>query len=115
LLHPEYSFAGSDGQVQKGPEASLALGQMFASAFPDGQVDVQRIHLVGDNVAIAEFVARGTHKGDLMGIAHTGRQVTIPVCNVIEVRDGRICAEREYMDMLHMMQQLGVTPAPTTL
>ena len=48
------------------------------------------------------------------GIAPTGRQITIPVCNVMEVRDGKLYAEREYMDMLHMMQQLGVVPAPAT-
>ncbi len=114
LLHPEYSYTGGDGQPQKGPAAGHAIGQMFASAFSDGKIEVQRMHSAGDNVAIVEFVARGTHQGDLMGIAPTGRQITLPVCNVIEVRDGKIYAEREYMDMLHMMQQLGVAPAPAT-
>ncbi len=113
LLHPQYTYTGGDGQLQKGPEAALAVGQMFANAFPDGRLDVQRIHTVGD-VAVSEFVARGTHQGDLMGIAPTGRSMTMPVCNVIEVRDGKIYAEREYMDMLHMMQQLGVAPVPAT-
>jgi len=113
LLHPQYTYTGGDGQLQKGPEAALAIGQMFANAFPEGKLEIQRIHTVGD-VAITEFVARGTHRGDLMGIAPTGRQITMPVCNVIEVRDGKIYAEREYMDMLHMMQQLGVAPAPAT-
>jgi len=36
------------------------------------------------------------------------------VCDVIEVRDGKIYAERGYMDMMHMMQQLGVAPVPAT-
>jgi len=112
LFHPQYTYNGGDGQVQKGPEFGLALGQMFATAFPDGKLEIQRIHTVGD-VAITEFIARGTHRGDLMGIAPTGRPMTLPVCNVIEVRDGKIYAEREYMDMLHMMQQLGVAPGPT--
>ncbi len=112
LLHPQYTYTGGDGQVQKGPQAGMDLGQMYANAFPDGKIDIQRIHVVGENVAIAEFVARGTHKGNLMGIAPTGRPMTIPVCTVIEVRDGKVYAEREYMDMLHMMQQLGVAPVP---
>ena len=114
LFHPQYTYTGGDGQVQKGPEAGLAIGQMFATAYPDGRIDIQRIHTAGDNVAIAEFIGRGTHQGDLMGIAPTGRQITIPVCNVIEVRDGKVYAEREYFDMLHMMQQLGVAPVPAT-
>jgi steroid delta-isomerase-like uncharacterized protein len=113
LLHPEYSYTGGDGQAQKGQEVGLAVGQMFANAFPDGKIDVQAIHGAG-NVAIVEFIGRGTHKGDLMGIAPTGRQISIPVCNVVEVRDGKVYAEREYMDMMHLMQQLGVAPVPAT-
>jgi len=113
LLHPQYTYTGGDGQQQKGPEAGLAIGQMFANGFPDGRMDVQRIHADGD-IAIVEFMGRGTHKGDLMGIAPTGRQVSMPVCSVIEIRDGKIYAEREYMDMMHLMQQLGVAPVPAT-
>ena len=102
----------TDLLINKGV-SPLAIGQMFATAFPDGRGDVQSIHAAG-NVAIVEFIGRGTHKGDLMGIAPTGRQVSIPVCAVYELRDGKIYAEREYMDMLTMMQQLGVAPAPAT-
>jgi len=113
LFHPEYTYTGGDGQVQKGPEAGMAIGQMFATAFPDGRIDVQQISVAGDT-AIVEFIGRGTHNGDLMGIAPTGRQLTIPVCDILQIRDGKIIAEREYMDMMHMMQQLGVAPAPAT-
>ena len=114
FFHPEYSYTGGDGQPQKGPEAGMAVAQMFATAFPDGRIDIQRIHTVSDDAAVTEFIGRGTHKGELMGIAPTGRQMTLPVCMAIEVRDGKIYAEREYMDMLHMMQQLGVAPAAAT-
>ncbi len=113
LLHPQYTYTGGDGQTQNGPEAGLAVGQMFATAFPDGRIEIQGIHSAGDT-AVVEFIGRGTHTGDLMGIAPTGRPMTIPVCTILDVRDGKIRAEREYMDMLHMMQQLGVAPAPAT-
>jgi len=113
MLHPEYSYTSGDGQRQNGPEAGMAVAQMFASAFPDGREEIKRIHAAGD-VAIVEFTGSGTHQGDLMGIAPTGRKVTIPVCIVIEVRDGKIYAEREYFDSAFMMQQLGVMPAPAT-
>jgi steroid delta-isomerase-like uncharacterized protein len=113
LMHPEYTYTGPDGQTQKGPEAGLAVGQMFANAFPDGKIDVLGVHASGD-VAIVEFIGRGTHKGDLMGIAPTGRQVAIPICEVYEIRDGKIHSERQYMDFMTMMQQLGVAPAQAT-
>jgi len=41
--------------------------------------------------------------------------VSIPVCHVIELRDGKIYREREYMDMMNMMTQLGVAKAPASV
>ncbi|MDZ4279110.1 MAG: ester cyclase [Dehalococcoidia bacterium] len=113
LFHPQYSYTGGDGQRQEGAEAGIAVADMYTSAFPDVKLEIKQIHVTGD-VAIVEFVASGTHQGDLMGIAPTGRKMSIPVCLVLEIRDGKIYAEREYMDMAHMMQQLGVMPAPAT-
>ncbi len=55
LMHPDYSYTGGDGQEQKGPEAGLAIGQMFANGFPDGKIEVRRIHVAGD-AAIVEFI-----------------------------------------------------------
>jgi steroid delta-isomerase-like uncharacterized protein len=113
VLHPEYTYTGGDGQKQTGPEAGLAVGQMFATAFSDGKIEIRKISAAGD-VAVVEFTARGRHDGDLMGIAPSGGRMELPVCTVLEFRDGKIIAEREYMDMLHLMQQLGVAPAPAT-
>ena len=49
-----------------------------------------------------------------MGIAPTGRQVSMPICTVLTVRGGKIVSERDYMDMAHLMRQLGVMPAAAT-
>lgn len=112
LIHRDYTYTGGDGREQKGPEAGLAVSQMFASAFPDGRMDVVNMKEAGDTVLV-EGIGHGTHRGDLIGIAPTGRSVTIPVCEVFEVRDGKIHREREYMDMATMMTQLGVTRVPS--
>ena len=112
LMHPDYTYTGGDGQEQKGPEAGLAVTRMFADAFPDGRVNITSIKQIGDTTVV-EFIGRGTHQGDLMGIAPTGKSVSIPVCDVFEVRDGKIYREREYMDMMTMMVQLGVATVPS--
>ena len=109
LMHPDYSYTGGDGQEQKGPEAGMAVARMFATGFPDGRISIVNIKEAGDTVFV-EFIGRGTHQGELMGIAPTGKSINIPVCNVLEVRDGKIYREREYMDMATMMIQLGVMP-----
>ena len=113
LCHTEYAYTGADGQRHDGPEAHLAMAQMFATAVSDAKIEIRSVHSAGD-IVIVEFIGRGTHQGELLGIAPTGRQITMPVCTVIELRSGKIYAEREYMDMAHMMQQLGVMPAPAT-
>lgn len=84
---------------------------MYAGAFPDGKLEIKSIFAQG-NSAVAEFVARGTHGGELMGIAPTGKSIEINVCNVVELRDGKVYREREYMDLLTLLSQLGVTEIP---
>ena len=113
VLDDQYTYTGGDGQLQRGPEAGMAVGQMFANAFPDGRIELRQIHTAGDTATV-EFTGSGTHTGELMGIAPTRRQMSINVCTVLNVRGGKIVSEREYMDMAHLMRQLGVMPAAAT-
>lgn len=108
-LAPGYTYMGGDGEIHEGPESGVEVGQMFATAFPDGKLDLKKPIVSGDT-AVVEFTASGTHTGDLMDIPPTGKTMSIPVVVVLEFRDGKIVAEREYIDMLHMMTQLGLAP-----
>jgi len=112
MLHPEYTYTGPDGREQRGPEAGMAMSRMWASAFPDGRVEILNAKEAGDT-ALIEFVGRGSHGGDLMGIAPTGRPVNIPICEVTEVRDGKVYRVRQYLDFANVMAQLGVTTVPS--
>ncbi|MDO8614484.1 MAG: ester cyclase [Dehalococcoidia bacterium] len=113
LLDSGYSYTGGDGQRQDGPQAAIDVVQMYTSAFPDVKSEIRQVHIAGDT-AVVEFIARGTHQAELMGIAATGRKISMPICTVLDIKDGKITAEREYFDVMHMMQQLGVVPAPAT-
>ncbi len=53
----------------------------------------------------AEFI--GTHTGDFLGMAATGRSVNVPYCVMYDVRGDRITALRVYMPMEMFGQQLG--------
>lgn len=111
LLHPEYSYTGGDGkEMTGGPSTGVAIAKLYASAFPDSAITVTNVYQSA-GVSVCEFVARGTHGGDLMGIPASGRRVEIHVCNVIELRDGKAWREREYMDMATMMAQISGTSA----
>jgi steroid delta-isomerase-like uncharacterized protein len=113
LLHSDFTYAGPDGQSQSGPDAGIAVAQMFAAALPDGKIQIKNQYAEG-NTAVTEFVGSGTQDGELLGIAPSGRKVVIPVCNIVEVRGDKITAEREYMDIMNVMQQIGAAPAPST-
>ena len=91
----------------------MKISRMYATAFPDGKLEIKNTFVAGTN-AIAEFRATGTHKGDLRGVAPTGKRVEISICNVIETKDGKVVREREYFDMLNLMVQLGVLQQPMT-
>lgn len=110
LLHPEFYHTGSCGLIVQGPDAGVALAQAYLEAFPDANTEIISIHSEG-NVSYGEFVTKGTHTGSLNGIPATGRSVTAPRCNVIEVKDELIYREREYMDMLRVLVQIGAYKA----
>jgi steroid delta-isomerase-like uncharacterized protein len=105
LYHKDYTYTGSDGKLQKGPDAGIAAIDMYLKAFPDMKVEVNRMFSDGHTV-ISELTGSGTHKGMLMGMAPTGRTGRVLMCNILEVRDGKVAAEREYMDTAVMIRQL---------
>jgi len=63
----------------------------------------------GDKVAV-RWTWRGTHKGEFMGIAPTGKEVTVTGICILHIVGGKIVEDWGQMDNLGMMQQLGVFP-----
>jgi predicted ester cyclase len=89
-------------------EGFTEFGSQFLSAFPDGR------HVFDDVVVQGEYVVtiggyRGTHTGELMGIAPTGRQINLAVMHLDRVKDGRIVEHRGIGNALDLMNQLGVS------
>jgi predicted ester cyclase len=61
---------------------------------------------------VARWTACGRHKGDLMGIAPTGKQMTVTGINVYRLARGKLVERWGTWDQFGMMQQLGVIPTP---
>lgn len=111
LYHQDYSYRGADGATGDA-EAGAAVAETYRAAFPDLTFTIAHQHTPSEHVSIIEMVARGTHEGELQGIAPTGRSVEVVGCNVVEVADGKIIREREYYDAMSLMVQLGVVEPP---
>ena len=109
-LHPDYTYTASDGVERPGPDAGVAVAELYTTAFPDIVIEEVRSWTPSPDVAIMEFRASGTHTGPLGDIPATGRKGSLMVCNVVETRDGLIWREHEYFDELAMLRQLGLFP-----
>ena len=107
LLHAQYTYTGGDGkELTGGPDAGVAVAKAYAAALPDGRAEVHSTYVQG-NTAICEFRVRGTHQGELMGVSATDKPVDVTVCNIIELRDGKVYREREYVDGAAILTQIG--------
>jgi steroid delta-isomerase-like uncharacterized protein len=82
---------------------------MTSVAFPDLRFTIEDLIAEGDKV-VYRYSATGTHKGDLSGIAATGKTVTITGMVISRILNGKVQEDWEQTDMLGLMQQLGVVP-----
>ena len=95
----------------RGPEGIKQFVSMNRSAFPDLQFTIEDQIAEGDKV-VTRWTARGTHKGELMGIAPTGKQVAFTGITISRIVDGKAVEGWVNRDALGMLQQLGAVPAP---
>ena len=88
-----------------------AAASAFRAAFPDWHSELHLL-IAEDDLVAEVFTASGTHRGEIMGVAPTGRDVTLRGINVFRVCDGRISERWGRLDDLGFLQQLGVAPVP---
>ena len=93
-----------------GMEGTKQMISMFRAALPDVRVTIEDLIAEGDKVT-CRWTACGTHKGDFMGIAATGKQVTVTGIGIDRIVGGKAVEHWESFDQFGMMQQLGVIPA----
>lgn len=79
--------------------------QEVRAAFPDIYWTVKEQLTEGDRV-LTRFVWTGTHDGPFLGVAPTGRQVTVWGMAIDRIVDGRIKETRFLMDVPSLMSQL---------
>jgi len=88
-----------------GIEGSKQSVLMLRKAFPDIKYTVEDMIEDGDKL-VARWSARGTHKGEFMGIPATGKQVAFSGIEIIRIKDGKAVEEWEELDRAGLMQQL---------
>lgn len=101
------------GETFRGPDGYRQNLTRWATAFPDGKIELLNL-VASDDVAVVEFVGRGTQTGPLATpageIPPTGKRVELRFCDVIRFREGKVAGLSTYYDSGVMMQQLGIAP-----
>jgi predicted ester cyclase len=112
LIAPDFAVYDTPLGTLRGPEGISQLVESFRKAFPDMQVTIEEEFADG-NFVIHRGYTSGTHKGEFRGIPPTGKQVKLKTIDIWRVVNGKMLENWVQMDILGLMQQLGVVPATT--
>jgi steroid delta-isomerase-like uncharacterized protein len=103
-----FNHAASTEEYRRG--GARRIWEWILSVFPDHRFDVDDVAADGQTVAVRGTMV-GTHEGELMGIAPTGKSVAVQQSHWFRVADGKLTEHWAVRDDLGMMRQLGVMPA----
>jgi steroid delta-isomerase-like uncharacterized protein len=95
--------------VGTGPAGMRDLIGTYHRGVSDARWEVQAMMTAGDTV-VTRWTGRGTHSGDLRGLAPTGRKVSVDGIWMHRVQHGKITESWNCWDMLGLLQQIGAVP-----
>ncbi len=93
----------------KGPEAFKPFYRAFRSAIPDIKIVVRQCITEGNMCAVRCDVS-GTHQGNGLGVAATGRPIFFTGIAILRVEHGMIQEAWNSFDFLSLHQQIGLAP-----
>jgi predicted ester cyclase len=102
------------GPDLKGPEGFKQFVTMNITAFPDFHITIEDMIAEGDKV-VSRVTARGTHKGNFMDLAPTGKQMAMAGIVITRFTGGKMVESWLVNDALGGMQQLGIIATPKKL
>ena len=112
LIADEYVNHAALPGTPPGREGQAQLMQRLWTAFPDARFTIEHLALDGDTVICVGTMA-GTHEGELLGKAGSGRRVEWRQCHLIRIdSDGRAVEHRAIRDDLGLFRQMGEAPEP---
>lgn len=110
LIAPTYTHHdASTPDFGRGPESEKKRATLYRTAFSDLRLTVEDMIAEGETV-VARWSCRGAHKGDLNGIAPTGKQFVISGVSIVRFTGGKMVEGWINWDALGLMQQLSVVP-----
>ena len=111
IIAPNLLDREVDGSEQRsGPEdVKSYLAGYYLKALPDVHITVEFQVAEGDMV-LTYVTVRGTHRGELLGVPATGKQIEVTGMSVDRIEGGKIVEGWVSWDQLGLLRQLGANP-----
>jgi predicted ester cyclase len=90
-------------------EGLRAFYREFRKGFPEIHFTVERMIAEGDMVVV-HLTGRYVHQGEFMGVAGTGKAVTVSKMDFFRLQSGMVTEHWDVIDRLGLLQQIGVVP-----
>jgi len=100
LYHPSFG-GGSYGGIP-GLKSAMTL---YRRSFPDLHFTIEDLTAEDERIAY-RWTSRGTHQGDYVGIAPTGKPITVTGITILHIVDGRITDDRTESNIHTLTEQL---------
>jgi len=107
LYAPDYVRHGPHAEPPiRGSAALKQFAIMYLAAVPDLHHEIEDQFAREDSV-VSRATAHGTHRGDMMGIAPTGKPISFSMFLQHRIAGGKIMEEWVMYDLHGILQQVG--------
>ena len=110
LLDNNYVYREPTLGEKRGKQGCKEVFSTYKNAFPDAQLHIDEQIEEGDRV-VTRWTATGTHRGPLMGISPTNKQIKVQGIIISRCHNGKVVEDFETWDVLGMLRQLGAVPS----
>jgi predicted ester cyclase len=90
----------------RGPEDYKQFETAFFKGFPDWHETIKDIIAEDDKVCVY-FTGAGTHKGEWLGIAPTGKKIKFTAVQIWRLTNGKVVEKNSISDLTDTFKQLG--------
>jgi predicted ester cyclase len=89
------------------------LAKVFYGAFPDLKQTIDDV-FANEEKAAVRYTITGTHQGDLMGLAPTGKEIKVAGTMTFRIVGGKVAESSCLIDQMALMEQIGAIPSPSS-
>src|SRR5688572_22591064 len=107
IVAEDIRFRGSLGTTVRGRGEFKAYVESVRTAFPDWRNEIEDLFGAGDKV-VARLTWTGTHRGELLGVPATGREVAYAGAAIFTIADGVITDAWVVGDTQEVWRALGL-------